>query len=717
MKIFDRMRASLGSYLLSSAIRNKTGASSFFDAIFRSGADTLGFKPTITEPFKQHPTIYRAMIAFARNVARLPFEVFTTGTDDNLPDHPFVKLLEKPNATMRGTQLMEVTVLHLEHWGNALWRLGEATRVSQTQKMPLQILLLPPQRTKPILDNDGMIVRYDVNKKGRVEKIPADEVVHFRYSSPYSDVWGQSWVDPARSEFETDFMAQNWNKGFFHRGADPGGVITVKDDYALIDEDVERLRTQWVEKHGGLARGHAPAILPKGLEFKTTGIGQREMDFVALRNNSRDNVLVAAGLPPALASVLQFANYANMQPQLRIFFELELMPRLKYIESVIQADILDKFNLGVDGFFKTEAIMSLLEDLNQKADIATKFFNLGIPLAELNDRLELGFNLEDAPAAETSFLPFSVTPAEDVIGDDEPEGSEPTPPPDPNAEPLIGDDPLAEPDESALQFTKSKYKSEQMRERVWRTLIQTTRDLVSKGESRYRDHLHSLFKEMMANLPSANQKRTNGSIKKRLLVNADIDRILFDGDNANQEVVLRFEPLYRQSMSRANKTVEQQTGLAIDFRFNDPAVIGQLVNRRAAIKATNVRMQKDLRVVMARGVQNGEPEEVIARRVQKYFKGQRSNARTIARTEVHASFTAGRNESMVQAGIKVHEWLSSRDSSVRDDHAIEDGSVTPIGETFPITGLMYPLDPSGDAGQVINCRCVTVPIVTKDTGR
>jgi uncharacterized protein with gpF-like domain len=52
----------------------------------------------------------------------------------------------------------------------------------------------------------------------------------------------------------------------------------------------------------------------------------------------------------------------------------------------------------------------------------------------------------------------------------------------------------------------------------------------------------------------------------------------------------------------------------------------------------------------------------------------------------------------------VKEWLSAGDAQVRETHAI-DGEVIGFDESFS-NGLEYPGDPAGDAGEVINCRCV-----------
>jgi uncharacterized protein with gpF-like domain len=92
------------------------------------------------------------------------------------------------------------------------------------------------------------------------------------------------------------------------------------------------------------------------------------------------------------------------------------------------------------------------------------------------------------------------------------------------------------------------------------------------------------------------------------------------------------------------------------------------------------------------------------------MKNNKSNARTIARTETHSAYEEGRWESVKEAQPTHKMWLSSRDGKVRSfaagdefNHAI-DGEIVPIDELFS-NGLMYPLEPNGEAGNVINCRC------------
>jgi SPP1 gp7 family putative phage head morphogenesis protein len=85
-----------------------------------------------------------------------------------------------------------------------------------------------------------------------------------------------------------------------------------------------------------------------------------------------------------------------------------------------------------------------------------------------------------------------------------------------------------------------------------------------------------------------------------------------------------------------------------------------------------------------------------------------SQAGTIARTETGTLYCTARNEEMKAQGFEAHEWVASIDEMTRESHEESDGQVRRIGEQFPC-GLEYPMEIGGPPGEVINCRCETIP--------
>lgn len=118
---------------------------------------------------------------------------------------------------------------------------------------------------------------------------------------------------------------------------------------------------------------------------------------------------------------------------------------------------------------------------------------------------------------------------------------------------------------------------------------------------------------------------------------------------------------------------------------------------------------KEVMAAIRAAEQAGLSVDETARLVGRAIYGEeRVDARTtmIARTEAAGAMSEGSWDQAKQEGdlFRFKEWLAFGDA--RDSHrdCARQGKI-PIDDAFQ-NQLMYPLDPSGDADEVINCRCV-----------
>lgn len=119
-------------------------------------------------------------------------------------------------------------------------------------------------------------------------------------------------------------------------------------------------------------------------------------------------------------------------------------------------------------------------------------------------------------------------------------------------------------------------------------------------------------------------------------------------------------------------------------------------------------LQKKISGEISRGLATGQMFSEISRNIASWARIPKNNAMRIARTEGHriqckASMDAC-NKAKSKGADVVKQWDASLDKRTRDSHAQIDGEIKELDEKFS-NGLMYPGDPSGSAGEVINCRC------------
>jgi HK97 family phage portal protein len=89
-----------------------------------------------------------------------------------------------------------------------------------------------------------------------------------------------------------------------------------------------------------------------------------------------------------------------------------------------------------------------------------------------------------------------------------------------------------------------------------------------------------------------------------------------------------------------------------------------------------------------------------------------TRSQMIARTEVQKAQNGARVAEWKKQGVQRHQWVTSNDAAVRVSHQFIQGEIARVGEPFSI-GVAYPGAPGGDAREVVNCRCRTIPIANQ----
>ena len=129
-----------------------------------------------------------------------------------------------------------------------------------------------------------------------------------------------------------------------------------------------------------------------------------------------------------------------------------------------------------------------------------------------------------------------------------------------------------------------------------------------------------------------------------------------------------------------------------------------------------------------RGIRDGLALERIRDEVQLILTSSGTQywpnrAVTVARTETIGAVNAGIYrgavlEAMARGDVAPFKiWLSTEDKRTRPTHVTADQQRTLLSEPFRVGGasLLFPGDPRGPAGEVINCRCSMLPVVLGET--
>jgi len=184
----------------------------------------------------------------------------------------------------------------------------------------------------------------------------------------------------------------------------------------------------------------------------------------------------------------------------------------------------------------------------------------------------------------------------------------------------------------------------------------------------------------------------------------------------------RIEDIYRQMAEVGIETFGERivsqgkhAGLILErksfvefFRRLALQYIGLEMIRRRITSVTETTRQQIINQITA-GQNAGEGIAAIAKRISDNVGIiSRQRGALIARTETHGAANYGADGAARATGLKLRkEWVAAEDERTRVEHAEANGQIVEMDQAFDVGGemLMYPGDPAGSAGQIINCRC------------
>jgi hypothetical protein len=160
-------------------------------------------------------------------------------------------------------------------------------------------------------------------------------------------------------------------------------------------------------------------ILEAGLKYKPLIAGLQELEFIEGIKISREEICAAFNVPPCMVGILDKATYSNYQQAEDIFWKQTILPKLRRIKPIINNTIITKYDKNIYFDFDLSGVLALQDDYETLSNIATKFFNIGIPPKQIIEKLNLPF--EEYNGWDESYLPFSLQPAGSSNNQDESE--------------------------------------------------------------------------------------------------------------------------------------------------------------------------------------------------------------------------------------------------------------------------------------------------------
>jgi len=609
--------------------------------------------------------VYACIRLLADTATSVPLHVYKRRGEewDYVPEHPLQLLLNSSNTKLTRRRLYYRAVQHLQLTGNAIFT---KVRVPKSGP-PTQLWPINPDLMKPVPDERDFISHWELTVDGRRIRIEARDVVHLQLENPETPWWGLGPLQAAMLDVSLYSGNKAWNLRTVERGSVMPGVLSVPED--LSAEQWQQLREQLDERTFGKEDAGRELILGSGMTYTRMSLTGEELGFLESMRFGREEIAMIFGVPAPLLTP-ENATLANVEAYDRQFWHNTIVPPNTIMADILTHSLVPDYDTLDDLVIQHDysAVPAMQDSLNDQSKVAVRLIHAGFSPAGVNRLLDLGFE------------------------DDEIK-------PDTTTVPLLPDDGMttrAAPGPAQVKADDAQLEGQ------WRS-ADADREA---WEAETQPHFQKLLE---ADADAARGAWLAGESLR------DVQTALA-GNHAAWEATLTSvyveagqhfaERAYDRLSPKARKALDP---LTIATTWAEALAAQKVVH----ISATTMSLLQD---TIARGLTpdaDGVRQSIdeIASELHKVLtESSVTRAWTIARTELGAAMNYGHQEG-ARAAVEEYDlplvkvWASSFDTRTRDSHLSLHGEVRELDEPFS-NGLQYPGDPTGDAAEVVNCRCV-----------
>lgn len=616
-------------------------------------------------------------------------------------DGPLLDLLQYVSARGDEFALIEELVGWLLLYGNAYcYKLR-----SGPKRPPIGLQVLPAhsmQRLPGASAPDGSNIRWELrDENGQQLRFAERDVVHIRLFGGTDQTFGQSPIRTLERVINTFAASDQFTYAFYRGGGFPTVVLT--SDADLNEADVEKIRARYAEWQASNSAKGRPLILGKSTTLEVPGVSPDTVTARELPARLREEICAVLRVPPALVGIYEYANYANVKEQRRLFYSGPVSQYWRRIAGGLTSQLATEFGTDLRVGFETGHIAALQPDFVEVSQAAVNMLRTHT-VDEIRQRLyndpPIGGDwggalwgplsqvvLADQQGNQVGALPATFAPVASA-------------PKAPAAQPPVA--------KAASPRTIQRRLSAEQRVAVYKDFNVRRDTDAAVLRAVVADWYRALADDVLQRL--GQQRAHLGSRVKAPALAA----LLFPAEDATQALRDKLLPALGDVVLGNGQQALAVLGAAIAFDLEDPRIRRLLAQRSQQMKTVVATAQDRCRATLAEGLQAGEALEDLQARVMEWSAtGQRSHAVNVARTEVGVCSNAAALEGYRQGGAAGKEWLSIVDDRSRAEHAAMDGVVVGIDEEFIVDGVACygPGDDRLGAEGVCQCRCALAPVV------
>lgn len=377
-------------------------APQFYNSYFvpRSGLDLETNFATYAQLYQKQPWVNTVVNKIANLVARLGVSVWDeSDSSTKVLDSagPYAKLLAKPCPDMDQYSFWMWIAATLEINGEAY-----LIKLRDDRRKIIGLVPMHPAQTKIHRAKDGTVTYQFLGHPN--QEFDGDDIVPFRTFDPFGAMRGMSRLEPLRSTLMNEDSARRATASWWRNMGRPSMVL--QTEKKLGPEGRQRVQEAFRAVAGGSSNAGGIIVLEDDLKATSMQLSAEEMQYIESRKLNREEVCAVFDIPPTAVHILDNATYSNVEENLRSVYRDSLMPRIIFLESIINWYVGSEFNGQKVARFNTSDV--LRGDFDKRADAMARLVTAGIAKPK---EARTMFDLDDAgPIADRLYANSAIQP-------------------------------------------------------------------------------------------------------------------------------------------------------------------------------------------------------------------------------------------------------------------------------------------------------------------
>lgn len=256
---------------------------------------------------------------------------------EEIPEHPFIQLLAKPNPMQSEKQFIREFLGYFEITGNS-FVYAATPGYGINANNPRQLWVVPSP-TVQIVQGDRMnpVSGYKISYYGD-DVIPASKMIHLKSFNPVTDytgsefLYGMSKLRSLRADISQYKEAQLAQGTLFHNMG-PRGIISGNDDYGPDEGTAIAIKDKFEAMHTGTLQGGGIMVTPADVKFTSIGLSPVDLDLIAAKEDVLQAICAPYRYPKELITGAQ--NVSSQGENNKKFITSCVLPLLRDKDEIL----------------------------------------------------------------------------------------------------------------------------------------------------------------------------------------------------------------------------------------------------------------------------------------------------------------------------------------------------------------------------------------------